>query len=105
MKLLLDQGLPRGAVVELRRSGLEAVHVGDLGMAAAMDRDILEYARSTGHIVITLDADFHALLTLTNSSRPSVVRVPIEGLRAPGLASLLEKVLGCVAETCVVAPW
>jgi len=35
MKLLLDQGLPRSTVEKLRLIGIESIHVGDIGMAAA----------------------------------------------------------------------
>lgn len=99
MKLLLDQGLPRGAVAELVRLGVDAIHVGAIGMAAASDREIVEHARSGGMTVVTLDADFHALLALSNATSPSVVRVRIEGLRGVELAVLVERVIKlCAAE-------
>jgi predicted nuclease of predicted toxin-antitoxin system len=93
MRLLLDQGLPRSTVVHLRNLGIEAFHTGDRSLAAASDSEILEIGRQEGRIVVTLDADFHALLVL---SGPSVIRIRIEGLRAERLASLLANVL----ETC-----
>jgi predicted nuclease of predicted toxin-antitoxin system len=42
MRYLLDQGLARSAVEYLRQAGIESVHVGDLGMAAASDAMILD---------------------------------------------------------------
>ena len=60
MILLLDQGLPRTSVLRLRELGLDAQHVGDVGLATADDRAILEQARQRGEVVVTLDADFHA---------------------------------------------
>ncbi len=68
MKLLLDQGLPRSACARLREFGHEVVHVGDVGMSRASDADILAVARSTGSTVVTLDADFHALLVRDSAS-------------------------------------
>ena len=62
MKLLLDQGLPRSAADALREVGIDAVHVGDIDMAAALDEQIIARAHAEGRVVVTLDADFHAIL-------------------------------------------
>lgn len=93
MKLLLDQGLPRTTVLHLRAAGIDAIHVGERSLSSASDANILELARQEQRIVVTLDTDFHALLALSGASRPSVIRVRIEGLRAAPLASLLVDVL------------
>ena len=93
MKLLLDQGLPRSTVLHLSKAGIEAVHVGEAGYATASDAKILDFARQNGNIVVTLDADFHALLALSGVTGPSVIRVRIESLRGEELASLLVTVL------------
>lgn len=93
MKLLLDQGLPRSAVGYLKKIGIEATHVGEIGMSAAEDQEILAYANEQSCAVVTLDADFHALLARTSSAAPSVIRIRIEGLRAEGLTDLLKNVL------------
>ena len=42
MSYLLDQGLARSTVDHLRDMGIESEHVGNLGMAAASDIEILE---------------------------------------------------------------
>ena len=93
MKLLLDQGLPRSAARELVGLGFDAVHAGDIGMATAADREVVEYARREAQTIITLGADFHALLALSNAVLPSVVRVRIQGLRGEELAALVERVV------------
>src|SRR5579863_7481748 len=93
MRLLLDQGLPRSTVEFLHKAGFEAAHVGDLGLASASDAKILDFARGQGHVVVTLDADFHALLAFSGAMEPSVIRIRMEGLRAEELARLLEDVL------------
>ena len=96
MKLLLDQGLPRSTVEHLHKLGLEAVHVGALDLASASDASILEFAREKKLVVVTLDADFHALLAFAGAIGPSVIRIRVEGLRAEELANLLVRVLdGC----------
>jgi predicted nuclease of predicted toxin-antitoxin system len=93
MKLLLDQGLPRSTAFLLRAAGIEAIHVGERALATAPDSAILEVARQEERIVVTLDADFHALLVLSGSASPSVIRIRIEGLRTEPLAALLVDVL------------
>src|SRR5215471_4784664 len=98
MKPLLDQGLPRSTVSQLTKTGIEAVHVGEIGMAAAKDAEILAFAEQHSRVVVTLDADFHSLLARSGGAGPSVIRVRIEGLRAAGLVDLLKEVLGICEE-------
>jgi predicted nuclease of predicted toxin-antitoxin system len=93
MKLLLDQGLPRSAASLLRAAEIDAVHTGEIGLATADDLILLELARREGRVVVTLDADFHAMLALSGATAPSVVRVRIEGLRAEPLARLIQALL------------
>ena len=92
MRYLLDQGLPRSTVEYLRELGIESEHVGELGLASASDAVILEEGRKLGAIVVTLDSDFHAILAFTNASSPSVIRIRIEGLKGPNVASLIQRV-------------
>lgn len=98
MKLLLDQGLPRGAAEQLRAIGIDTIHTGEIGYARAEDSVIIERARVEGRIVVTLDADFHNLLAFSGASEPSVIRIRIEGLKADALTRLLQKVLAEWAE-------
>jgi predicted nuclease of predicted toxin-antitoxin system len=98
MRLLLDQGLPRSTVLHLLNDGIEAVHVGDRGLATASDTTNLDFGRQETMVVVTLDADFHALLALSGATRPSVIRIRIEGLRAENLSRLLVNVLQICAD-------
>jgi predicted nuclease of predicted toxin-antitoxin system len=93
MKLLLDQGLPRSAASLLRAASVDSVHVGEIGMSAASDSAILAQGQAEQRVVVTLDADFHALLALSGATAPSVIRIRREGLKAVGLVMLLEKVI------------
>jgi predicted nuclease of predicted toxin-antitoxin system len=88
-RILLDQGLPRSTVLHLTAAGWDVTHVADIGMSQATDREILNLARIKNQIVITLDADFHALLAVANESAPSVVRIRQEGLGGLKLSALL----------------
>ncbi|MFB3892949.1 MAG: DUF5615 family PIN-like protein [Phycisphaerae bacterium] len=93
MKLLLDQGLPRGVASELRALGFEAVHASEVGLSRADDDVILEQAGQAGQVVVTLDADFHALVATSGSTTPSVVWLRIEGLKAEPAARLVSDVV------------
>jgi predicted nuclease of predicted toxin-antitoxin system len=93
MKLLLDQGMPRGAVAHLRLLGYQIDHVAEIGLDQADDPLILEFARQNSLIVVTHDADFHALLALSNADAPSVIRFRVEGLKSAELATKLHGVV------------
>jgi len=82
MKLLLDQGLPRSLAALLRQNSVDTIHVGEISLATASDEEILQHARTDQRIIVTLDADFHALLALAMAAEPSIIRIRIEGLRA-----------------------
>jgi predicted nuclease of predicted toxin-antitoxin system len=93
VKLLLGQGVPRTAVDAFGQLGFDAAHTGAIGMAKASDQDILERARREGETVVTLDADFHALLALSSAPAPSVIRVRIEGLKGADMAAVVSRVV------------
>lgn len=90
---LLDQGLPRSAASLLRSVGIDTVHTGEIGLATADDTTLIELARQQDRVVVTLDADFHAILALSGADKPSIVSIRIEGLRAQPLAGLLRALL------------
>lgn len=90
--VLLDQGLPRTAAGLLREIGWDAQHVSERGMSQAEDVAIIEVARQEGRVVVTLDADFHALLAVSGAHGPSVLRIRMEGLKADQVTSLIEQV-------------
>jgi predicted nuclease of predicted toxin-antitoxin system len=52
--------------------------VAEIGFFTAEDREILAKAKEDGGVVITLDADFHALLALSGAISPSLIRIRIE---------------------------
>lgn len=99
MKLLLDQGTPRSSAKRLKDAGFDAVHTADIGLAEADDAEIIKAARDGNRVVITLDSDFHTILAITRATKPSVIRVRIQGLKADDLSSLVQYVLSrCATE-------
>lgn len=93
MRLLLDQGLPRSTVERLSERGIEAVHTADVDLASASDASILDFAREQGRVVVTLDADFHALLARSGERAPSVIRLRIDRATAELVTDLIVLVL------------
>ena len=91
-RLLLDQGLPRSTAALLSQGGWDVVHVSEIGMSRADDREILRRARADSRVCITLDADFHSLLATSGERGPSVIRIRKEGLDADALAALLQTI-------------
>ena len=94
MRWLLDQGLPRSTVNHLGEAGHDAIHVGDIGMAAAPDSAILARAATEQRIVVTFDSDFHSLLAASQAVSPSVIRIREEGLKGNVVAKLLIHISG-----------
>ena len=98
MKLLLDQNLSAAAAELLRASGVDVFHTREVGLATAEDADILVWCRRQERVLITHDADCHALLAMSGASSPSVIRIRIEGLRDEALADLILRVIEMTGE-------
>ncbi|HMN40106.1 MAG TPA: DUF5615 family PIN-like protein [Phycisphaerales bacterium] len=93
MRLLLDQGLARSCVHYLCVAGHDAVHVSQVGRHESSDESLVEFAASESRCIVTLDADFHALLAVSRRAFPSVVWVRIEGLKGPEMSEVVRGVL------------
>lgn len=80
MKLLIDMNLSPEWVEVLAAEGVAAVHWSKIGAATAQDKELMSWAKSSGHIVITHDLDFGAILAATGAEAPSVVQLRIQDL-------------------------
>jgi len=58
-------------------------------MADARDSEILAEAVRQKRVLVTLDADFHALLAISASKQPSVIRIREEGLKGRAIANIV----------------
>ena len=95
---LLDQGLPRSTPRHLQQLGIQATHVADIGLSRADDSQIIDRARSDRTTIVTLDADFHALIAVSGAARPTSIRIRREGLNGAEIAVLIAEVLVRVPE-------
>ena len=62
-------------------------------MGKAADDEIVAWSSGKNAIVVTLDADFHTILAVSGASGPSVIRLRMQGLGAPEVVELVQKVL------------
>ena len=75
MKILVDMNLSPGWVDFLIAAGIEAVHWSKVGAGDANDSDVMQWAATHGHIVLTCDLDFGAILAATQGRSPSVLQL------------------------------
>lgn len=73
MRFLIDNALSPLVADGLRQSGHDAIHVRDLGLAAADDATIFEYAERDRRVIVSADTDFGTILALRNTTCPSVI--------------------------------
>jgi len=93
MQFVLDQGVPRDAAARLRSLGHDCIHVGEIGMSKAADEEILAFSLGRNAVVVTLDADFHAILAVSGAQGPSVIRMRLQGLGGPEVVEVVRNVL------------
>ncbi|RJQ14190.1 MAG: hypothetical protein C4560_13050 [Nitrospiraceae bacterium] len=80
MKLLIDMNLSPEWVDVLASKGVDAVHWSKIGSPTAPDKEIMEWAKSNSHIVLTHDLDFGAILAATEAEAPSVIQLRFQDI-------------------------
>ena len=93
LNILIDMNLSPDWVEALRMHGLHSIHWVSIGRANAPDSEIMAWARSNSHIVLTHDLDFGTMLALTHSTGPSVIQVRARNVLPDHLAPLVAAVL------------
>jgi predicted nuclease of predicted toxin-antitoxin system len=89
MKLLLDENLSRRIVPFLQQNYPDSSQVVLLGLQAATDAEIWEFAKVQGYVIVSRDADFLDL-SLLKGAPPKLIRIRTPNLsRAATLSMLL----------------
>jgi len=73
MKFLIDNALSPKVAGGLQDAGYDAIHVRDIGLAAAPDDELLELAAKQNRVIVSADTDFGTLLALRTESKPSFI--------------------------------
>ena len=66
MKLLFDENLSRKLIGRLSELYPGSAHVAELDLLERPDREIRDFARAGGFIIVTADADFYELAALVS---------------------------------------
>jgi predicted nuclease of predicted toxin-antitoxin system len=88
MKILVDMNLSPAWAEFLTEAGFQAMHWSTVGSPDASDVELMRWAAVNGHILMTADLDFGAILAATQGTAPSVLQVRSDVLttRAIGAA-------------------
>ena len=98
MKCLIDNQLPPLLARFLTSRGVEAIHVTEVGLAEARDREIWNYALEHNYVLVTKDDDF--LNISSQSPGGQFVWVRLGNCRAPELLQAFDRVWSAT-EACL----
>jgi predicted nuclease of predicted toxin-antitoxin system len=82
MRFLLDENVSFRVAGNLKAAGLNAVHVGEVGLTNTDDTVILSRARDDGWVLVTADHDFVQMLFASGDTSPSLILIrDVQSLR------------------------
>jgi len=78
MKFFLDENIPFSVTDIIKRLNFKAEHTINVGLRGATDKEIANYAKKTGAILITKDLDFGSTLSYPKDSHYGllILRLP-----------------------------
>jgi predicted nuclease of predicted toxin-antitoxin system len=98
MKFLVDQPVSPLLAAWLRERGHDAVHVRDIGLAAAPDTQLVALAISHGRVLITADLDYPRIIALSKNDRPGLILFRAGNVSDTQMLHLLQRTLTEVPE-------
>jgi predicted nuclease of predicted toxin-antitoxin system len=93
MRLLLDMNMPRRIAGNLRASGHDALHIGEISLGRLPDDDVFAHARGETRVVETFDLDFGEIVGATRGGGPGVVLLRLRSARAAHIMARMEAAL------------
>lgn len=97
-RLLVDAQLPLALARWLTAAGVDALHVVDVGLQSASDRELWAWARREGRALVTKDEDFRDL-SIRLGPPPPVVWVRIGNCRKSVLLAAFARVLPALLDS------
>jgi predicted nuclease of predicted toxin-antitoxin system len=97
VKLLFDQNLSRFLVGRFTEEFPDSVHVAEVGLDQATDREVWEYARAGAYVIVSKDSDFRQLAFLFGPP-PKVVWLRVGNASTTDIVSLLGESIDVVEE-------
>jgi predicted nuclease of predicted toxin-antitoxin system len=88
VKLPLGQNISRRLTRSLNDQFPDSAHVADIGLAAASDRTIWDFAAENGFMIVSKDADFHHLGFLLGAP-PKAVWLAVGNCKSDDIAEIL----------------
>lgn len=90
MKLLFDANLSPGLVKALASEYPDSLHVRDVGLRAASDREIWTYAKAGGFAIVSKDTDFRER-SFVEGFPPKVIWLDVGNAGTDPIADLLRR--------------
>jgi len=84
LTFLIDNQLPRALARHMRNYGCAAIHVADLGLQTADDRDLRALASANGYVIVSKDEDFFQL-AVADPGGPPLIWVRVGNRRTSAL--------------------
>lgn len=90
MKLLFDQNLAHRLVKSLADLYPDSVHVQEVGLTTASDKEVWDYAQQNGFAIVSKDSDFQQMSVL-HGSPPKVIWLRVGNCTIKIIEELLRK--------------